>query len=54
MGRSIRARYTGGGGAANRIRSLIYLIAAWMSAYIPFIGLDRLLLADATPAESKP
>jgi colanic acid/amylovoran biosynthesis protein len=40
---SERIGNTGGGGAANRIKSLIYLIAAWLSTYIPFIGLDRLL-----------
>jgi colanic acid/amylovoran biosynthesis protein len=40
---SERIGNTGGGGAANRIKSLIYLIAAWLSAYLPFLGLDRLL-----------
>lgn len=40
---SERIGNTGGGGAANRIRSLVYLLAAWLSAYVPFLGLDRLL-----------
>ncbi|MBL0375021.1 polysaccharide pyruvyl transferase family protein [Rhizobium sp. KVB221] len=42
---SERIGNTGGGGAANRIRSLVYLIAAWLSAYLPWCGLGRLLPA---------
>lgn len=40
---SERIGNTGGGGAANRIKSLIFLMAAWFSAYVPWLGLDRLL-----------
>lgn len=34
-----------GGGAVNRLKSLVYLIAAWIGAYVPWLGLDRLLPA---------
>ena len=43
---SERIGNTGGGGAANRIKSLVFLIAAWVSAYLPWLGLDRLLPAQ--------
>jgi colanic acid/amylovoran biosynthesis protein len=40
---SERIGNTGGGGAKNRLKSLVYLGAAWMSAYLPWLGLDKLL-----------
>jgi colanic acid/amylovoran biosynthesis protein len=32
-----------GGGAVNRLKALGYLIAAWLYAYLPFLGFDKLL-----------
>jgi colanic acid/amylovoran biosynthesis protein len=34
-----------GRGPAMRLKSLFYLLAAWLSAYVPLLGLDRLLPA---------
>jgi len=42
---SERIGNTGGGGAANRLKSLVYLLAAWVSAYLPWLGLARLMPA---------
>ncbi|MDB5525641.1 MAG: hypothetical protein JWM58_3404 [Rhizobium sp.] len=42
---SERIGNTGGGGAVNRLKSLVYLIAAWISAYVPWLGLANLMPA---------
>jgi colanic acid/amylovoran biosynthesis protein len=42
---SERIGNTGGGGAANRLRSLVYLLAAWLGALMPWLGVDRVLPA---------
>jgi colanic acid/amylovoran biosynthesis protein len=40
---SERIGNTGGGGVVNRLKSIIYLLAAWLSPYLPFLGLEKLL-----------
>jgi colanic acid/amylovoran biosynthesis protein len=42
---SERIGNTGGGGAANRLKSLVYLLAAWIGAYLPWLGLTWLMPA---------
>lgn len=40
---SERIGNTGGGGVVNRLKSIVFLLAAWLSPYLPILGLEKLL-----------